>query len=259
MKPWQKLVRLPIEDLTIKDNAMNQIIKIEIDGQVCMGQKGQYLVDVARENGIYIPTLCNIIGMKPRGACRLCTVRVNGKLMTSCTTPISNGMQVETKSEELDNLRNGIIELMFAEGNHFCPACEKSGNCELQALAYRFRISVPRFPFQFPQRDIEAGHPLLIKDHNRCILCKRCIRAIKDESGKSIFAFTKRGPKVGISIDTTLSAKMDKTLAQKAVEICPVGAILPRAQAFRSPIGTRKYDKTPIGEEESSKKDPVAL
>jgi [NiFe] hydrogenase diaphorase moiety small subunit len=139
---------------------------------------------------------------------------------------------------------------MFTEGNHFCPACERSGNCELQALAYRYQMLVPRFKYQFNLRSVEASHPKLIKDHNRCILCKRCIRTVKDEKGRSLFAFGKRGHQVQINIDTKLSANMTDDEAKKAAEICPVGAILLKKEnGFKEAIGKRKYDKLPIGSE----------
>lgn len=228
---------------------MNQDIKFKIDGIDCTGKKGQNIVDAASDNNIYIPTLCNIPGIKPRGACRICSVHVNGRLMTACTSPIAEGMEVESKTADIENLRMAIIELLFTEGNHFCPSCERSGDCELQALAYRYQMLAPRFKFQFTPRTIEASHPKLIKDHNRCILCKRCIRAIKDEKDRSIFAFGKRGYHVEINIDTKLSNNMTDEQAQKAAEICPVGAILRKEQGFKDPIGQRKYDKEPIGVE----------
>ncbi|HYW94246.1 MAG TPA: 2Fe-2S iron-sulfur cluster-binding protein [Bacteroidales bacterium] len=228
---------------------MNKLIKLNIDGKECMATKGQYIVEAARENDIYIPTLCNIPNLKPRGACRICTVNVNGKLMTSCTTPVSEGMVVETSLPEIVDLRKSIVELLFVEGNHFCPSCERSGNCELQALAYRFRMMVPRFPYRFQQRNIEASNSKLIKDHNRCILCKRCIRAIKDEEGRGIFAFKRRGHQVEISIDPELAKNLTDELADKAAEICPVGALLRKEKGYETPIGERKYDKTPIGSE----------
>ncbi len=229
---------------------MNQLIKFNIDGKECMGQRGQNIVDAAIDNHIYIPTLCNIPGVKPRGACRICSVRVNGRLMTACTSPIAEGMEIESKSADIENLRKAIIELLFTEGNHFCPSCERSGNCELQALAYRYQMLVPRFKFQFNPRSVEASHPKLIKDHNRCILCKRCIRAIKDEKGRGLFAFGKRGHHVEINIDTKLSKDMTDEEAKRATEICPVGAIiLKKGGGFKDPIGQRKYDHQPIGSE----------
>jgi [NiFe] hydrogenase diaphorase moiety small subunit len=226
---------------------MNNNINFKIDGKECIGQKGQNIVDAASDNHIYIPTLCNIPGVKPRGACRICSVRVNGRLMTACTSPIAEGMDIDSKTADIENLRKAIIELLFTEGNHFCPSCERSGNCELQALAYRYQMLVPRFKFQFTPRTIEASHPKLIKDHDRCILCKRCIRGIKDEKDRSIFAFGKRGHHVEINIDTKLSNNMTDEQAQEATEICPVGAILRKEQGFKDPIGQRKYDSEPIG------------
>ncbi len=228
---------------------MSKIIKITLDGESCLAERGNYILQVARANGVYIPTLCNLEGVKPRGSCRICNVRVNGKLMTACTTPVAEGMEIETDTEQLQELRKSIVELLFVEGNHFCPFCERSGNCELQALAYRFHIMAPRYPYGFPERDIEASNDYLIKDHNRCILCKRCIRAIKDESGQSVFAFKKRGHKVVINVDTRLSSVMDEEMAQKAMDVCPVGAIIKKEVGFKIPIGERSYDRKPIGHE----------
>jgi [NiFe] hydrogenase diaphorase moiety small subunit len=219
---------------------MNVVVKFKIDGVDCMGHRGQYIVDAAKENNVYIPTLCNIPGLKPRGACRICTVKVNGRFMTACTTPVADGMNIENKTAEIEDLRRMIIELMFTEGNHFCPSCERSGNCDLQAIAYRYKMLAPRFPFQFSRRDIEASHPRLVKDHNRCILCKRCIRAVQDEEGRSIFAFARRGHQVQIQIDTQLSKNMSEEMAKKAADICPVGAILLKEKGFSTPIGKRK-------------------
>jgi [NiFe] hydrogenase diaphorase moiety small subunit len=228
---------------------MSNIIKFTIDGETCMAERGIYILQAAHQNGFYIPTLCNLDGVKPRGSCRICSVKVNGKIMTACTTPVADGMQIENNNKELNEIRKAIVELLLVEGNHYCPFCEKSGNCELQALGYRFHISAPRYPYQFPERDIEASNHLLIKDHNRCILCKRCIRSIKDDKGRSIFAFKKRGHKVVINIDTRLASEMDDDMAQKAMDICPVGAILKKEVGFKMPIGERLYDRKPIGNE----------
>ena len=228
---------------------MSKVVNFSIDGKNCMAERGQYILEAARANNIYIPTLCNLPGIKPRGSCRICNVKVNGKLMTSCTTPVAEGMQVENNTDELFDLRKAIVELLFVEGNHYCPFCEKSGNCELQALAYRFNIMAPRYPYQFPDRDIEASSNNLIKDHNRCILCKRCIRAIKDENGHNVFAFKRRGHKVMINVDSKIADSLNDDLAQKAMDICPVGALIRKEQGFNIPIGKRTYDLQPIGHE----------
>ena len=228
---------------------MSRLVRFTIDGHECMAEAGKSILQAAKDNGFYIPTLCNLEGVKPRGSCRICNVKVNGRWMTSCTTPVTEGMEIENDSNDIVDFRSQIVEILFVEGNHFCPACEKSGNCELQALAYRFQISVPRFPFQFPDRQIDASNSKIIKDHNRCILCKRCIRAVKDADGKSLFAFGKRGQKVEINVDAKLAKNLTDELAQKAMEVCPVGAILVKEKGFNTPIGKRKYDEKPIGSE----------
>jgi [NiFe] hydrogenase diaphorase moiety small subunit len=226
---------------------MSTLVKFKIDGVECMAEQGTYIVEAARENGIYIPTLCNIQGVKPRGSCRICTVIVNGRPMSACTSPVADGMEIVNDTAEINDIRKSIIEVLFVEGNHFCPSCEKSGNCELQALAYRFQMMVPRFPFLFPTRTVDASNPKIIKDHNRCILCKRCIRAIVTDEGKNVFAFKKRGIKLEIIIDPELVDKITDELAQKAIDICPVGALLPREKGYQTPIGKRKYDNVAIG------------
>ncbi len=224
-------------------------IEFKIDGKKCMSEEGKYIVEAAKDNGVYIPTLCNIEGLKPKGACRLCSVLVNGRPMTACTTPVTSDMEIENNIPQIENIRKSIVEALFVEGNHLCPSCEKSGACELQALAYRYRMLVPRFPFMFPLRDVDASNPKLVKDHNRCILCKRCIRGIRDEDGKSYFAFKKRSHQVEININPEMAGKMTDQLAQESMDICPVGALLKKESGFRTPIGQRKYDRAPIGSE----------
>ena len=228
---------------------MANLVKFEIDGKEYMAEEGTSLLAAAKGNGVYIPSLCHFEGVKPKGSCRVCTCRVNGNLMSTCTTRVFDGVKVENKTEELEEMRKGIVELMFTEGNHFCPSCEKSGFCELQALAYRYRVTSPRFPYLFPTKPVESKNPKLLKDQNRCILCKRCIRAIKDENDKSLFAFRNRGHQVVISIDTELAADISDELAQKAMDVCPVGAILKKRKGFAVPIGQRTYDKVEIGSE----------
>ena len=228
---------------------MATFVKFTLDGTPCLAEEGSQLVAAARENGVYIPTLCNYPGIPPKGACRICTVLVNGIEQTACTTKVVEDMTVQTSTPELEAFRKAVVEILFAEGNHLCPSCEKSGSCELQALAYRYRVTVPHFPFLFPKRDVEAWHPKLVKDHNRCIQCKRCIRGIHNAEGHAIFAFGKRGDKVVINIDPDTSKDIDDELAQRAMDICPVGAILRKGKGFDVPIGRRTYDRAPIGSE----------
>ena len=228
---------------------MASFVRFTLDGRACLAEEGAQLVAAAKECGVYIPTLCNYPGIPPKGACRICTVLVNGIPQTACTTKVVEDMAVVTRTPELEEFRKAVVEILFAEGNHLCPSCERSGNCELQALAYRYRVTVPHFPYLFPKRDVEAWHPKLVKDHNRCIQCKRCIRGIHNAEGKAIFAFGKRGDKVVINIDPDTSKDVSDELAQRAMDICPVGAILRKGKGFDVPIGRRTYDRAPIGSE----------
>ncbi len=230
----------------------NNKIKFKIDGKECIADEGLDLWKAAMLNGVFIPYLCHMKDVIPSGSCRICTVKVNGRPMAACTTPLTKEMNdavVENETPQLEEMRKMIVELLFVEGNHFCPSCEKSGNCELQAMAYRYQMMVPQFSYNFPLRKVDATSPKIYLDRNRCIQCKKCIRSIKDEQGRSYFAFYKRGHKLEIHIDHELAANMTDKLALAAMEGCPVGAILKKEKGFEIPIGKRKFDKEPIGTE----------
>lgn len=226
---------------------MNTTIKFKIDGKIITAEKGQTIVEAAKANGVYIPTLCNFEGLKPKGCCRMCTIKINNRFMTACTTPAADGMEIDSNTDELNDVRKGIVELLFVTGNHFCPACEKSGNCELQALGYRYQMMVPRFPFTFPQKGVDATSPKLIKEQNRCIMCKRCIKAIKDEDGRSYFAYHNRGNQLEVNLDPKMGKEISDELAKEAMDTCPVGSIIYKEIGYAEPIGARKFDKKPIG------------
>ncbi len=223
-------------------------ITIIIDGVEVKGAPGQTIMEVADEVGVYIPRLCYLKELTPHGSCRVCVVNVNGRPQTSCTQPIAKGMVVENETEEIKQLRKDLIDMLFVEGNHICPSCEKTGNCELQAVAYRMGITAPKYPFQFPKRDIDATHPDIFLDLNRCILCARCVQTSRDLDGKTVFEFINRGPEKKISVNA--EAKLSDTkldITDKAVDSCPVGSILKKRVGFSVPVGQRTYDKGSIG------------
>lgn len=224
-------------------------IKFTIDGKACTAKDGLMLVEAAKANGVYIPVLCHFEGLKPAGTCRICTVKVGGRFMAACTTPVAEGMVVESNTPEIENLRKSIIEMLFVEGNHMCPTCEKSGNCELQALGYRYQMLVPRFPYMWPVRPVIADTPKIYLDRNRCVQCLRCVRDIVTPDGKHVFAVTNRGDKTLITIDTKLAAKLSEDMAVKAMKQCPVGCILRKEVGYKIPVGQRKFDSKPIGSE----------
>ena len=227
---------------------MSDTITFTIDGVEVKGQPGQTILKAADAAGVYIPRLCSFDELVPHGSCRVCTVMANGRPQSACTQPIAEGMIVENDTEELLKIRQNIIEMLFVEGNHFCMFCEKSGNCELQALAYRFGIAAPKYPYLFPSRDVDATHPDIFIDRNRCVLCGRCVRASRDVDGKSVFEFVGRGPqkRVAVNADANL-ADTKASVTDRAVEVCPVGALLKKRVGYAVPVGQRKYDHKPIG------------
>jgi [NiFe] hydrogenase diaphorase moiety small subunit len=232
---------------------MHHRIKFTIDGKEYLAEPGQTIYEAAKANGVFIPVLCHFEGLKPVGSCRICSVRVNGRWVASCTQPVTEGIIIENAVPEVEEYRKAIIDMLFVEGNHFCPTCEKSGNCELQALAYRYQIMVPQFPYLFPKKDVEA-FPGFLVEQNRCIFCQRCVRAIQTEDGQKIFTLKNRSKDVRINVDRKLASKMSEDQVQKAMDICPVGAILKKEVGFRIPIGKRKFDHKPIGNELEEKK-----
>jgi len=228
--------------------AETKTIRFEIDGRRIEAQAGETIIEAADHAGIYIPRLCHKPGLQPYGGCRLCTVLMDGRPCSACTQPATNGSVIENDTEEVNQYRKGIIEMLFVEGNHFCMACEKSGNCELQAVAYRFGIAAPRFPHQNPEREIDASHPDIIIDHNRCILCARCKRTAAEVDGKEVFGFAGRGPGKRLivnSVDGLGGTAIEVTDA--ALDACPVGALMRKRVGFRVPVGSRLFDTAPIG------------
>jgi len=233
---------------------MSEKIKFTIDGIECIGQRGQSIIQAADDSGVYIPRLCHHPKLKPGGSCRVCTVNVNGRNMAACTTPVGEGMVILNSSEELLNIRRAIIEMLFVEGNHFCPSCEKSGNCELQALAYRLKIMVPRFPYLFPQRTLDASHPAIFIDGNRCIQCGRCVRAAEEIDKKPILGYVNRGRTTKIKASSSCGlVGADFKPDDAWVSICPVGTIIVKETGYRTPIGKRSYDKVSIGSDIEAK------
>ena len=222
-------------------------IKITIDDKEIWAKDGQSVVEAARENHIFIPTLCDYKSLKPAGTCRLCTVKIGGRFVSACSTTVSNGMKVENESSEIKDIRKSLIEMLFVEGNHMCPSCEKSGNCDLQALAYRYQMTAPRFPFSFTNRRLDASLPHLILEHNRCIQCLRCVRGVRAKDGRDLFGFVDRGAKIHITVDKTVEEAFSEKTAAAAMAICPVGALIQKGGAYQTPIGDRKYDLHPIG------------
>jgi [NiFe] hydrogenase diaphorase moiety small subunit len=219
-----------------------------LDGVEVPFEPGQTVMQAALAAGRYIPHLCYHPEFKPHGSCKVCTAKGNGRTVASCTTPAEAAIDVESNTEELNDLRRTLVQMLFAEGNHFCPSSEKSGNCVLQALGYDLGVMTAGFRHLFPDRPVDASHPELLLDFNRCVLCELCVRASRDVDGKSVFALAGRGlgKHLIVNSESGRLAETDVAVTDKAVEVCPVGVILRKRVGFEVPIGQRRYDRRPI-------------
>ncbi|MFO8034469.1 MAG: bidirectional hydrogenase complex protein HoxU [Candidatus Bipolaricaulota bacterium] len=207
------------------------MITLEIGGRQVQAYPGQTILEAAKAAGIHIPTLCNLEGLNPWGACRLCLVEVKtwrGKLVPSCATAVEEGMEVVAHSQRLRELRRTILELLFAERNHICAVCVSNGNCELQDLACELGMDHVRFPYRFPALGLDATHERYVVDHNRCVLCGRCVRACSEVEGAMTWGFSNRGVDTLVATDIGGPWIDSSTCTEcgKCVEACPTGALL---------------------------------
>ncbi len=224
-------------------------IKITIDGQAINAREGDTIVDVAAQNGVYIPTLCYTKGKPCLGTCRTCSVNVDGKVMAACTIPVREGMEIDVNGAEITDMRKALVELLFSEGNHNCPSCEKSGRCELQATGYEVKMMVSRFPYRFTPRVVDHASKSIWLERDRCIFCQRCVEFVRDKTtDQKIFSIKGRGTKARIEIDAALADLMPDEQVREAADLCPVGCIIDKSQGFDDPIGKRKFEVKSIRE-----------
>ncbi len=223
---------------------------ISIDGKAVPYTPGQTIMEAATAAGVYIPHLCHNPEFKPHGSCKLCTVKVNGRNCSACTMPAGEGQEVLNNTRELNDTRLAITRMLFVEGNHICPGCEKTGNCQLQAVAYYVGMLDTHFPHFFPTRRVDASHPDVMLDLDRCILCELCVRASRDEDGKNVFGLAGRGLETRLVVNSPSGLLKDTEFSadDKAARVCPVGAILVKRVGYQVPIGQRVYDHHDIGE-----------
>ena len=209
---------------------------------------GQTVLQAATRAGSYIPHLCWHEAFPAHGSCRLCGVKVGGHVVCACTLQAAADLEVESNTDELNGQRKKLLQMLFIEGNHFCPSCEKSGNCLLQATAYAMGMEAPHFEEFYPDRPVDASHPDILLDFNRCILCALCVRASRDVDNKNVFAIGGRGisSRLLVNSESGTLADTDMTLQDRAATICPVGVILPKRRGFAIPIGQRRFDLQPV-------------
>ena len=218
-------------------------ISLTIDGQPCEGEPGQTILEIARAHNVYIPTLCYVKNLTSWGGCRLCIVEIEGspKLAPSCTTPATDGAKVITKSDRLQKLRRATLELLFSERNHICPICPfNKGDCGLQHQGYIHGIEHIRYPYLYPALPVDLTAAYFGMDHNRCILCARCVRTCDELEGVHTLDVARRGIKNFVVVDVNQKFGQSTTCTQcgACVANCPTGALFDKAAAFRGPLAS---------------------
>ena len=224
-------------------------ITLKINGKNCVGQEGETILQIAQANEIYIPTLCHMKHLSPWGGCRLCIVEIAGspKVVPSCSTPATDGTEVIATSPRLHQLRRNTLELLFSERNHICPMCEMNkGDCGLQHQGYVHGIDAIRYPYLFPSLPVDASGKYFALDHNRCILCTRCVRACEEMEGVHTLDISHRGihNRVVVDIGATFGASDTCTSCGSCVASCPTGALFDKAAAFRGKLNSSQIVRT---------------
>jgi len=226
----------------------------KIDNQQVPFEPGQTIMQAAFAAKVYIPHLCYHPEFKVHGSCRICLVQIDGLYRAACTLPVVEGMQVLNISDEVQHKRRQLLEMLFIEGNHVCPSCEKSGSCSLQSVAEFCGLLSPSLPFRFPDKGVDASHTDFILDFNRCIVCELCVRASREVDHKTVFSISSRGLDAKLIVNAKDGKLKNSTFdkSDRAASVCPVGAILPKHQGFSTAIGDRKFDINAINEKQGS-------
>jgi bidirectional [NiFe] hydrogenase diaphorase subunit len=209
---------------------------LRIDGADVAGTEGQSILEVATETGIHIPTMCHLDGLSDTGSCRLCVVEIAGshKLTPACKTAVTEGMVVTTTSEQLTEYRQTITEMLFLERNHICAVCVANNHCELQDLAEDLRIDHFELPVINPTVGIDASHLLYSIDHNRCIMCVRCVRVCDEIEGAHTWGVMGSGidSRVVTDMGTPWGESPTCTSCGKCVQVCPTGALFEKGRSI---------------------------
>jgi predicted molibdopterin-dependent oxidoreductase YjgC len=201
-------------------------VSLKIDGRELKVKEGTTVLQAARENDIYIPTLCDDPRLEPYGACRLCLVQIKGmpRPVTSCTTPVSEGMEVETTNEYIERLRRTIVELILSDHPNDCMVCEKAGDCTLQELAYFYNLRDNRFLGERREYAERDGNPFIERDMEKCILCGKCVRVCNEVEGFGAIDIAYRG--FNAKVCPPFEKDLDCEFCGQCVSVCPTGALM---------------------------------
>jgi bidirectional [NiFe] hydrogenase diaphorase subunit len=204
-------------------------LSVRIDGELVNAREGQTILEAAHANGKKIPTLCYLKGLSAVGACRICMVELAGtdRLLPACTTPIQEGMSIQTTSAKLTQYRRMAVELLLVERNHVCSACVSNGHCELQAMARELGITHVRYSYNNPRILVDMTHPRFVLDQNRCILCTRCVRVCAEVEGAHVWEVASRGiySRIVSDLKDDWGKASNCTGCGKCVQACPTGAL----------------------------------
>jgi formate dehydrogenase major subunit len=210
-------------------------VQLNINGQAVTAQSGQSILEAAQAAGIDIPVLCYHPALSAWGACRMCLVEVKGMrgLQSACTCPVADGMEIQTETESAVNVRKFVLELLFAERNHYCMFCQMSGDCELQDAAYRYGLDHFTYPRPFQKLEVDASRKYFIMDHNRCILCTRCVRACSEVVANHTLDVRERGADSMIMADLNVPFGESSCVeCGTCLQVCPTGALIDARSAY---------------------------
>jgi len=226
-------------------NPTSGVKTLKIDGHDFSARPDETILDVARQNKIFIPRLCELEGLSTVGACRLCLVEVKGssKLLPACVTHVEEGMEVTTDTERLASYRRMIVELLFTERNHVCSVCVSNGHCDLQFLAQKLGITHVHFPYRYPKAEVDASHERFVVDHNRCILCTRCVRVCDEIEGAHTWDVMGRGAAARVVTDMGMPWGESTTCTScgKCLQVCPTGALFEKGHAVAEMEKRRQF------------------
>jgi bidirectional [NiFe] hydrogenase diaphorase subunit len=216
-----------------------------IDGVNVSAREDETILQAATENNITIPTLCAVEGLSPVAACRMCLVEVKGarRLQPACVMYVEEGLEVTTASERLDRYRKQLLALLFSERNHVCSVCVSNGHCELQSQAQTLGMDHVWVPYLYPRLPVDASHDRFVIDHNRCILCTRCVRVCDEIEGAHTWDVLGRGvnSKVITDFNEPWGSSESCTSCGKCVHVCPTGALSEKGKSVAEMAKRRQF------------------